>query len=55
MKLILAKVIWSFDLAVSENQKKDWADQKIWILHERGPLFVNLRSRFEAKAEVKRE
>lgn len=50
MKLILAKVIWSFDLELSEKQKKDWAaDQKVWLLHEKGPLFVNIRSRFEAK------
>lgn len=51
MKLILAKVIWSFDLAVSESQKKDWADQKVWVLHERGPLLVNLRSKFEANKQ----
>lgn len=49
MKMILAKMIWSFDIELSESQKKDWSDQKIWVLHEKGPLFVKLGSTREAK------
>ena len=45
MNLILAKVIWSFDLELGEETKEDWSDQKIWLLHERCPLYVKISPR----------
>ena len=46
MNLILAKMIWSFDLELMSDNKEDWDDQKIWILHERVPLNVKISPRF---------
>ena len=43
MKLILTKIIYSFDMELSDNNVKDWTDQKILLLHERFPLNVRLR------------
>lgn len=45
MNLILCKVMWSFDLALGEGNKEDWSDQKIWLLHERLPLYVTITPR----------
>ncbi len=45
MNLIVAKVIWSFDLALSENNVKDWSDQKVWMLNEPLPLNVKITTR----------
>lgn len=46
MNLILAKMIWSFELELMSDNKEDWDDQKIWILHERVPLNVKISPRF---------
>ena len=41
MKLVLCKVIWTFDLELTANNG-DWADQRIYLLHEKGALNVRL-------------
>ena len=46
MSLILAKIIWSFDLELAENNVKDWSDQKVWLLYESLAMNVKLASRF---------
>lgn len=45
MNLILAKVVWKFDLELSEKTKEDWSDQKIWLMHEGAPLYVKVSPR----------
>lgn len=45
MNLILAKVVWKFDLELSEKTKEDWSDQKIWLMHEGAPLYVKISPR----------
>ncbi|KAL9599801.1 MAG: hypothetical protein Q9219_003587 [cf. Caloplaca sp. 3 TL-2023] len=46
MKLILCKVLWSFDMELTEDTKEDWSmEQKIWLMHERMPLNVRLTPR----------
>lgn len=45
MKLILAKTFWTFDLELTDKSVKDWTDQKIFLLHEKTPMFVRLRPR----------
>lgn len=45
MNLILAKVVWNFDLELSEKTKEDWSDQKIWLMHEGAPLYVKISPR----------
>ncbi|KAL8670590.1 MAG: hypothetical protein Q9168_004883 [Polycauliona sp. 1 TL-2023] len=47
MNLILCKVLWHFDLELAEGRnKEDWSmDQRVFLLHEKTPLFVKLRPR----------
>lgn len=45
MNMILAKVIWSFDLELGEGMKEDWSDQRVWLAHEKAPLYVKISPR----------
>ena len=45
MRLILAKVLWQFDLVLSEKNQGDWSDQKSYLSNAKKPLFVRLRQR----------
>jgi hypothetical protein len=42
MRLILARVIFNFDMKLAE-ESRNWADQKIWNLWKKGPLNVYLK------------
>lgn len=42
MRLILAKVLWNFDLELCP-QSQNWADQKTYSLWEKHPLMVKMR------------
>ncbi|CAG7919698.1 unnamed protein product [Penicillium olsonii] len=42
--LILALLIWNFDLELSEDCS-DWADQRAFIIWDKGPLWVRLTPR----------
>lgn len=43
MKLILCKVLWNFDMELAEGNLDDWSmEQRVWLLHERAPLYVKL-------------
>lgn len=45
MRLILARVLWNFDMTTAEDSK-DWIkQQKIYMLWEKGPLNVHLTPR----------
>lgn len=41
MRLILARVLWNFDLKLAE-ESNDWANQKTFNLWEKGPLMCRL-------------
>ncbi|KFY23056.1 hypothetical protein V493_06128, partial [Pseudogymnoascus sp. VKM F-4281 (FW-2241)] len=41
MRLILAQVLWNFDLELT-TESENWADQKIYSLWEKTPLYVKL-------------
>lgn len=41
MRVILAKVLWSFDLELCEGQG-DWMEQKVFLVWEKKPLAVKL-------------
>jgi hypothetical protein len=45
MRLILAKLVWNFDIEIAE-ESIDW-DKKCgcYILYEKGPLYVYLKPR----------
>ena len=45
MNLILAKMIWSFDLELASDNVENWNDQKIFLLHERLPLNIKISPR----------
>lgn len=47
MRLILARVLWNFDLKLAEDCRNWIGDQKIYFLWEKGPLNVHLTPRFE--------
>ena len=41
MRLILAQVLWNFDMELA-TESENWADQKIFSLWEKEPLYVKL-------------
>lgn len=44
MRLILAKLIWTFDLELCDSSK-GWIDHKVYLLYEKPPLEVKLHPR----------
>lgn len=42
MRLILARVLYSFDLQLA-NENDNWLDQKTYTLWEKGPMNVLLK------------
>jgi hypothetical protein len=42
MRLILAKLIWNFDMSL-EEESKGWTNQKARFVWLKGPLMVKLR------------
>jgi averantin hydroxylase len=44
MRLILAKVLFNFDLELDEGKTGQWLDQKVFTLWEKKPLWVRVRS-----------
>ncbi|KAJ4389106.1 hypothetical protein N0V93_006568 [Gnomoniopsis smithogilvyi] len=47
MRLILARVLWNFDMKLADESKNWIADQKIFLLWEKPPLNVYLTPRFQ--------
>ncbi|KAF9698788.1 hypothetical protein EKO04_002912 [Ascochyta lentis] len=43
MRLVLAKVLWAFDLELCEKQG-DWLDQRVFLVWEKVPLMVRLKA-----------
>lgn len=41
MRLILAQVLWNFDMELA-TKSDNWADQKIFSLWQKEPLYVKL-------------
>lgn len=49
MRLILARVLWNFDVKLAD-ESKDWLRrQKIFLLWEKSPLYVYLTPREQTK------
>jgi averantin hydroxylase len=44
MRLILAKVLFNFDLELDEGKTGQWLDQKVFTLWEKKPLWVRVRT-----------
>ncbi|KAK1984934.1 cytochrome P450 [Colletotrichum cereale] len=45
MRIVLARLLWNFDLELAEDSERWMDDQKIYTLWEKGPLNVYLRAR----------
>lgn len=43
MRLVLAKVVYDFDLELCERETGDWFDQRAWGVWWKGPLWVRVR------------
>jgi hypothetical protein len=43
MRLVLANIIWNFDLDICE-ESNNWLDQEVYVLWNKGPLIVKLKS-----------
>lgn len=46
MRLILARVLWNFDMAIADDSKEWIKKQDIFLLWEKGPLNIYLTPRF---------
>ena len=44
MRLILAHVLWNFDLELAPKSE-DWADQKVYAIWDKPELYVKLKPR----------
>jgi hypothetical protein len=44
MRLILAQVLWNFDLELMP-ESTDWSHQKVYAIWEKSPLYVKLKPR----------
>lgn len=49
MRLILARLLWNFDLELGES-KKDWTDQRIFNLWQKEKLMVKLVARKDLRS-----
>lgn len=45
MRLILARVIWNFDLEIDEKSRRWAADARLYTLWDKPPLYVHLTPR----------
>ena len=43
IRLVLAKMLWNFDMSLHPNTKKDWFNQKVFTLWEKPPLHIELK------------
>lgn len=44
MRLILAKIIWNFDMTL-EERSKTWIQQSVYTLWDKPPLYVKIKAR----------
>ncbi|KAL9106489.1 MAG: hypothetical protein Q9187_008552, partial [Circinaria calcarea] len=44
-RLVLAKVVWNFDMELCEDNGKDWTEQKAFLSWQKTPLLVKLTPR----------
>lgn len=45
MRLLIARLLWNFDIELVAGQE-DWVDkQRVFDVYEKGPLMVRLRRR----------
>lgn len=47
LRLVLAKLAWSFDIEAIEGKKVKWEDMKTYLLVEKRPVEVRLKARVD--------
>ena len=47
-RLVLARVLWNFDLELCDDTDADWLDQAAYVTWQRKALIVRLRPRARA-------
>lgn len=45
MRVLLARIIWNFDLEVAQDSKMWLEEMKVWSLYKKGPLNVYFKPR----------
>ena len=45
IKLVLARMLWEFDMELDDETSESWPDQKAWMSWQQKPLYVRLRAR----------
>jgi hypothetical protein len=45
MRIVLARLLWNFDLSKLDAQSEDWANQNVYLLWEKPELLVQLTPR----------
>ena len=44
-RLVLARIIWAFDLSLVNKDDKDWLDNRAYLAYEPKALMINLREK----------
>jgi cytochrome P450 len=52
MRLILAKVVYNFELELDEARTGDWAHQKAFLLWDKRPLWVRIKPAAKARTRT---
>jgi cytochrome P450 len=52
MRLIMTKLLWTFDFAVVEDRRTRWEDLRTFLLVEKRPIEVRVRLRDTAAGSV---
>lgn len=46
MRLILARLVWNYDISLANEADKDWTrNQQMWALWDKPPLSIRLERR----------
>lgn len=41
-RIMLARMLWNFDMEICEETGREWQDQKVFITWQKKPLIVKL-------------
>ena len=44
-RLILARIIWAFELSLVNKDEKDWPDNRAYLAYEPKALMINLQEK----------
>ena len=44
-RLILARIVWAFELSLDDREDKNWLDNRAYLAYEPKALMVNLREK----------